>query len=66
MYVCKRTFVRELVEFRFRKVDNSHLCKRDGEVEEQPKVDHLDVRGLWQSIRYADEPEKKRKEKKGK
>ena len=47
MYVCKRTFVRELVEFRFRKVDNSHLSKRDGEVEEQLELGHLDVRGLW-------------------
>ena len=38
----------------------SHLCKRDGEVEEQPELGHLDVRGLWQGIRYTDEPEKEK------
>ena len=33
-----------------------HLCKRDCKVEQEPDVDHLDVRGLWQSIGHTYEP----------
>ena len=54
MYVCNRTFVKE-VELDFKNT-NSHLRKRDGEVEQKPEVDHLHVRGLWEGIRHTDEP----------
>ena len=59
MYVCKSTFVFKK-QVRFGQNIYGHLCKRDCKVEQEPDVDHLDVRGLRQGVRHTYKPLRER------
>ena len=34
-----------------------YLGKWDGEVKQEPNVDHLYIRGLWEGVGHADKPD---------
>ena len=34
-----------------------YLGKWDGEVKQEPNVDHIDIRGLWEGVGHADKPD---------